>query len=135
MGIKMSKEIPDEKWEQETLVQWLRLKKIFHWANVNENQGSFTNRKVAMIQEMKSRKAGKLKGVSDITVMLPNKILYLELKRRPKTLRSGKLSTSHTKTSPEQLDFIDKVNTYPYAVGKVCHGWEEGRDFILENMD
>ena len=124
-----------EAQEQETLVQWLRLKKIFHWANVNENNSHMQNRKYAMIAEMKSRKAGKLKGVSDITVMLPNKILYIELKRRRKVLkRSGKLSTSHTKTSPEQIAFLDKVNTYPYAVGKVCHGWEEARDFILKNM-
>ena len=123
-----------EAQEQEKLVYWLRIKKIFHWATTNENNTYGQNRKYAMIAENKAKRGGKLKGVSDLTVMLPHIILYIELKRQPKVLKSGKKSTSHTKTSREQLDFIEKVNQYPYAKGKVCYGFEEARAYIEENM-
>ena len=127
--------IPTEAQEQQKLVKWLRLKKIFHFAPINENQGSFTNRKVAMIQEAKAKSMGKIKGTSDLVVMLPNKILFIELKRAKRKLKSGKYSTSHTKTSPEQLEFLQTVvDDFDYADAFVCYGFEEAREFIEKNL-
>lgn len=122
--------IPSERVEQEKLVQWLRLKKIFHYATTNENNTYKQDRKYAMIAEQKAKAQGKLKGVSDITVLLPNKILFIELKRKGKLLKNGTVSHSNSKVSDAQLDFLNKVNSFDYADGKVCYGFEDAKSFI-----
>ena len=66
--------------------------------------------------------------------MLPNKILFIELKRAPKKLKSGKISVSHTNTSKEQEAFIMRVNETSYAVGRVCYGFDEARVFIESHL-
>jgi len=115
---------PLEEVEQQKLVQWLRLKKIFHFAPMNENKQSFSNRKAAFKIEAKSKSMGKINGVSDLIVMLPNKILFIELKRARKRLKSGKLSSTLSKVSNEQKSFLNAINEcfnkYAYAV--VCYG-------------
>ena len=127
--------IPTEADEQQALVQWLRAMHIFHFAPVNENNTYGQNRKYAMIAEQKAKSSGKVKGVSDMVVMLKDRILFIELKRRPRKLKNGKLSTSHTKTSDEQLDFLDRVNRFGYAHGKVCYGAKEAVEYIKEQID
>ena len=84
--------IPSEAIEQQKLIQWLRLKKIFHYATTNENNSYKQDRKYAMIAEQKAKSQGKLKGVADITVLLPNKILFIELKKQGKKLKNGNIS-------------------------------------------
>ena len=127
---------PTETIEQKKLVQWLRLKKIFHFAPTNENQGSFTNRLVAIRVEAKAKSMGKINGVSDLIVMLPNKILFIELKRAKKTLKSGKLSTSHTTVSDEQREFLQTiVDNFEYADGFICYGAEEAIEFIKNSLE
>ena len=128
------KAIPTEYEEQCNLVYWLRLKKIFHFAPTLENNSHMQNRKYAMIAEQKAKKAGKIKGTSDLFVFLPNKLLIIELKRRKKTLKNGKLSTSHTKVSAEQEKFIKDANLYGYVTAGVFYGWHEAKEFIEENM-
>lgn len=128
------KNMPTEAEEQESLVYWLRLKKLLHFSPNNENQHSFTNRKVAMIQEQKAKRMGKLKGVSDIVVFLEDKILFIELKRRKKKLKNGKMSVSHTKVSKEQGEFIERANKYQYCSAIVAYGWKEAVEFIESQM-
>lgn len=124
-----------EAQEQQKLIQWLRLKKIFHFAPINENNQSFSNRLVAMKIEAKNKSMGKVAGVSDVIVMLPNKILFVELKRARKVLKSGKLSTANTKVSPEQKKFLESVNkNFNYAEAKVCYGFSEAVEFIERNL-
>ena len=123
-----------EAHEQETLVQWLRLKKIFHFAPVLENNTHGQNRKWAMIAEVKAKKQGKIKGTSDLFVFLGEKLLVIELKRAKKLLKSGKYTTSHTNTSKEQKAFLERVNKYPYAIGRVCFGWNEAKEFIENHL-
>lgn len=126
-------DIPTEEFEQQKLVQWLQLNKYYFFAPLNENQGSFLNKKVTMLQEKKAKTIGKRKGVSDIIVFLKHKILFIELKRQAKPLKNGKLSYKHTKTSEEQKSFLNTVNGYNYAIGKVCYGFYEAVKFIEEN--
>ena len=121
---------PTEREEQMVLIDWLRYNNIFHFAPMNENQGSFTNRKVAMIQEAKAKRMGKIKGTSDLIVMLPNKILFIELKRSAKVLKNGKQSVTHTKVSDEQKSFLKTVNGFEYAEGVVAYGAREAIEFI-----
>ena len=131
----MTKQMPTEAQEQQKLVYWLRIKHIPHFAPTNENNTYKQDRKYAMIAEAKAKATGKLKGVSDLVVMLPKKILFIEMKRRKKKLKNGDYSISHTKVSKEQYEFLTTVNRYGYAEGRVCYGFEEARGFILENMD
>ena len=126
--------IPSEAIEQQKLIQWLRLKKIFHYATTNENNSYKQDRKYAMIAEQKAKSQGKLKGVADITVLLPNKILFIELKKQGKVLKNGNISHSNSKVSDEQIAFLEKINSFDYAIGKVCYGFDAAKNFIEENF-
>ena len=132
---KATRSIATEYEEQKALVEWLRIKKIMHFSNHNENNTYKQDRRYAMIAEQKAKASGKVKGVSDICVMLPNKILFIELKRKPKILKSGKLSVAHTKVSKEQQAFLDRVNMFDYAAGIVAYGWHQARDFINKELE
>lgn len=113
---------PLESDEQKMLIGWLRAKRIHHHANVNENNTHKQNRKYAMIAEQKAISAGKIKGLPDVTVFLPDRILYIELKRQKKILKSGQLSNADSKPSKEQLKVIEWINLYPYAEAHVAYG-------------
>jgi len=128
---------PKEEVEQQKLIQWLKAKKIFHFAPMNENKQSFTSRGVALKLEAKARSMGKVKGISDVIVMLEDKILFIELKRARKTLKSGKLTISHTKVSPEQISFLNKINERfkSYAEAYICYGAEEAKDIIIGELN
>lgn len=82
-----------EEDEQKTLVQWLRLRRITHFAPGNENQHSGVIRqwvkpaslaaKIITMIENKLRAMGKRKGVSDLVVLLPGaKAVFIEMKRK-----------------------------------------------------
>ena len=128
---------PLEEVEQQKLVQWLRLKNIFHFAPMNENKQSFSNRKAAFKIEAKSKSMGKINGVSDLIVMLPNKILFIELKRARKRLKSGKLSSTLSKVSDEQKSFLNTINEefYKYSSAVVCYGAREAIEIVEEYID
>lgn len=117
---------PTEEQEQKALVQWLNLKKIFHFAPMNENKQSFTNPKVAMMIENKAKSMGKVKGVSDLVVMLPKTILFIELKRAKKSL---------SKVSDSQNTFISKIGQFCYAKGHICYGVNEAIDIIEKEIN
>ena len=123
-----------EAQEQEMLVQWLRIKKIKHSSNNNENNHSFSNRKLAIIQEAKAKKKGKIKGIPDIYIYLPTKLLAIELKRTKKQLKSGKMSVSHTTTSKEQLEVLSWLDEFSYIEARVCYGYLEARKMIEEYL-
>ena len=123
-----------EAQEQEILVQWLRLKKIFHFAPVLENNTHGQNRKWAMIAEVKAKKQGKVKGTSDLFVLLEDKLLIIEMKRKKKVLKNGNLSNASSKPTPEQEEFIRKANLCHYVNARVCYGYLEAQSFIEEYL-
>jgi len=118
-------QIPEEKHEQIKFVNWLRTNKILFYAVTNENQHSELDRMAAVMIEKKAKAMGKLKGVSDIVVLLPKRCLYIELKRVKKSL---------SKVSKEQKAFLDKVNDLDYAKGYVAYGAEEAKNIVLSNL-
>ena len=118
-----------EAIEQKKFIKWLKLKNIFHFAVVNENNMSSNNKKMAQIIGQKSIEMGKKKGVSDVIVMLPDKILFIEMKRARKRLKSGKLSQENL-ASKEQLQFIDNVNSFEYSQGFVAYGFIEAKNIV-----
>ncbi len=112
---------PLEADEQKELVEWLKSEKLDFFAPINENNHSKANRLLAIKLEAKAKSMGKIKGVSDIVVFTPTKILFIELKRL-------KGST----TSQDQKDFIERANKYPYAEGRICKGCAKAIEFIEE---
>ena len=129
----MSK-LPTESIEQQKLIQWLKVKKIFHFAVPNGSVLKGTPlQRAKQMQRLKNE--GLLVGVSDIVVMLPNKILFIELKRARKTLKSGKLSTSHTTVSAEQKSFMKRVNEFDYADAYISYGANEAMQIIQNSLE
>ena len=115
---------PLEEQEQKALIIWLKQRKILHFSPMNENSFSFLNRELVVKIQAKNKAMGSLKGVSDLVIFLPNKIMFLELKRK----KSGV-------ASKEQKEFLSRVNEYPYAIGVVCHGWIEASAMIEYYME
>ncbi len=80
-----------EAEEHKLFVKWLRLKKITHFAPINENvhsgiirnamHSTLASRVIASI-ENKLKALGKRKGVSDLVVLLPGaRAVFIEMKR------------------------------------------------------
>ena len=122
----MSKE---EELEQKEFIKWLDTNKLFYFAVVNENKQSSTNKNMALRIAAKSKSMGKKSGVSDLVVFTQDKILFIEMKRQRKKLKSGKLS-SEKLSSDEQDKFIENVSKYDYADGRVCYGAVEAIEFV-----
>ena len=122
-----------ETYEQTALVQWLKLKKLFYFAIPNGSVLRGTPLQRAKQMNV-LKKEGLVVGASDIFVMLPSKLIAIELKQAKKVLKSGKLSTSHTKVSDDQKKFLERLNQFDYADGKVCYGFTEAKEFIEENL-
>lgn len=116
-----------EQIEQKKFIKWLRLKNIFHFAVKNESGTSFNGAGNWIGKNDKSM--GKRKGVSDLVVMLDNKILFIEMKRPRKTLKSGKLSNENL-LKPEQEQFLNSVNGFSYASGYVAYGFLDAKEII-----
>ena len=133
--IKLPKTLPLEEQEQMDFIKYLNAKKIFYFAPMGENKQSFANRQVAIKIASKAKKMGKIKGLSDVIIMLEDKILFIELKRARYPLKSGKYSTSHTKVSKEQKEFTATINeSFGYAKARVCYGAIEAIGFVEENL-
>ena len=87
----MKKQIPLEKDEQVIFIKYLEILKqqgkiIEYHSNPNENILSFLDRKKTIIAQNKLKQMGAKKGVSDIYIFLPDKMIVIELKRRKKNL-------------------------------------------------
>lgn len=113
---------PLESEEQQTLVRYCKVKKIFAFSVPNGSV--LKGNKLQRAKQMaRLKKEGLVVGVSDFIVMLPNKILFIELKRIKGSV-----------TSEAQKEFIEKMKDYPYAVGRVCKGAKEAISFIEEYL-
>jgi len=118
----MTQIIPLETEEQKALVQYLNAKKLFYFAV--PNGAVLKGTPLQRARQMKKLKAeGLIAGTSDIVVLLKEKILFIEMKRIKKST-----------ISKEQKAFLEKVNKFPYAVGKVCKGAKEAIEFIESHI-
>lgn len=128
-----------EKHDQKKLFQYIwELQTegiiLIAYATHNENTSS-KGTKQDIINEEEAQRMGKLKGVSDVTIVALNKVIYIELKREPKVLKSGKLSYSNSKVSKEQKQFLEAVNKSNVCVGAVCYGYDEAKSFIMQELN
>ncbi|MDA3806760.1 MAG: VRR-NUC domain-containing protein [Thiomicrorhabdus sp.] len=109
--------------EQKALVQWMTVKKLAFAAVPNENNMSFLNKKVAMIQGAKAKASGKRKGFPDMLVFVPGLVIVVEMKN---IIQKGKTKPV---TSPEQTTWIKLLIELGHPA-KVCYGWIEAKQFI-----
>ena len=120
---------------QKMFIKYLEIQKqrgniIEYFAPVNENTSSFTNRAVALKVEAKAKAMGKKAGVSDVVVILKNKVPFIEMKRPAKRLKSGKLSTAGIIVSEYQKQFLESISKSEVCEGIVCYGFDEAKNFI-----
>jgi hypothetical protein len=115
--------IPTEHEEQKTLCKYLDLKKIKYHSVPNANILSSLNKQMAVRVMQKLKREGLKKGTPDIVVFLPNKILYIEMKRIKASI-----------TSKEQIEWIEFINTLPYAKGKICKGSKVAIEFVENEL-
>lgn len=122
----------EEQREQIALTHYLKIleqqNKILTFYAI-PNGGSRNIREAANM-----KKEGVRAGISDMCVILKDKVLYIEMKKQPRILKSGKLSYAGIKVSDNQKKFIEKVNLNPSIVAKVCYGFIEAKKFIEANV-
>lgn len=106
---------PSEAYEASRLVDYLRFKGIAFTHVANETSSK--------LQGSRNKKAGVSKGFPDYVLLLPGKILFLELKRK----RSGRIS-------PEQKQWLERLNATGSAaiVASVAYGFEDAKKQIEE---
>ena len=88
------------------------------------------------IEAKNLKREGVKAGVSDMQVILKDKVLFIEMKRPPKRLKNGKLSYSGISVSDKQKEFIECVRGSKVCEARVCYGFDEAREFVdgeLEN--
>ena len=122
---KIKDKVPSEYEEQKIVVKYLtelkeQEKIITFFATTNENTTYKQSKKWAIIAEIKARASGKRKGVSDLCVVLWDKVLFIEMKKNDKKARTKK----------EQIEFLKDINTSTACFGSVCYGARDAIDYI-----
>lgn len=128
--LNQCKEARTEHQEQVEVVKYLRRNKILHYAVPNGG-----HRHIKTASDLKAE--GVVAGVPDLVIAEPNRYyhgLYIEMKRRPKTLKSGKKSFAGIKVSDSQKVWMQELKHRGYEV-IVCYGADDAIDVIEEYMD
>ena len=121
--------IPTEIQETIALANWLRVNNYLFTKNPNETFTKFFNVK----------RKNKLEWVSpwvpDMMIILKRwSLLFIELKRRKKVLKSWKLSSSNSRVSEEQKKWISELNKIPNIEACICY-WAEEAIKLIEEME
>ena len=118
--------------EQIAFVRYLNiLKKQNKIIDFYSNSNEVADKNIVFGKRLKDM--GKKAGVSDLTIFLENKILFIEMKRKKKILKSGKKSNENL-LSKNQEDFLTLVNGLKYAKGYVAYGFEEAKKIIDDEI-
>jgi hypothetical protein len=131
MKIEQYKELRNEHDEQVALVSKIRLEMpdVLFYAVPNGGK-----RHIKTAVDLRSE--GVNSGVPDLCFCEPRGKyhgLYIEMKRRPKTLKSGKKSFSGITTSDNQKEFIQKLKDRGY-MAIVCYGEDEAMSMLKEYL-
>ena len=117
--------VPLESFEQEKLANWLDANNYIFSAIRNESD--YNNIK----KWAKRKREWVRKWISDFCIILKCwALLFIELKRQRKVLKSGKLGASPSKVSEEQIRWIDACNEIDNVWAVVCYGADEAIDYI-----
>lgn len=105
----MKELVPYEEDEQKTFVEYLEAKRLMFTAIPNS---TYTK---SWKQKAKNKEQGLRPGLPDLIVLLPGKILFVEMKRR----KGGR-------TTQEQKNWIAALNSIcPHVKSTVCKGAAE----------
>jgi len=131
----------EEDLEQKAFVDWLQImknnKKIIAYFSIqNENKMSWAvkNKNSLFAIANKDKAMGKRKGVSDMCVILKKYVLFIEMKKKPKQLKT-KLSYANIEVSKEQIQFIKTVSMSDVVYGSVTYGALEAIDYVKQFLD
>ncbi len=118
--------IPSESYESEMLANWLDIYKYRFSAIRNESD------KQSWFMWKKRYKQWVRKWIPDYCILLKNKqLLFIELKRQKKVLKTGKLWASPSKISPEQLEWVKELNEIPNINAENCYWAKEAIELII----
>jgi len=115
--------VPLEKDEQKEFIIYLKKKRLIYASISNENILSYLNRTIAVRVMKELKEMGLQKGFTDLMVMLPNKIIFIEMKR-----------IKGSKTSREQKVWNMVLDALPYASAYICKGCDEAIKVIEEEL-
>ena len=123
-------EVLKEEQEWEILKNWLEANnyKFTHIANEIWIAG-----KIWMLVNKKKIKQGLKKWSPDYSIILKRRsLLFLELKRQKKVLKSWKLWASPSKISNEQKIWIENLNKIPNVQAEIAYWAKEAISLIEE---
>ena len=109
--------VPTELWEQQTLIEWMRLKRLTFFAIPNGG-------KRTRWQAQQAKREGMTAGAPDLAVILPKGVtLWVEMKRR----KGGRVS-------PGQKVIGNRLQNLEHHY-RVCKGWEEAKEWIETKLE
>ncbi len=128
--------IPTEDQEAEQLANWLRNNNYTFTHIWNESWQRWTRNIIIMMA--KKKRLWVSKWFPDYCIILKRwALLFIELKRQKKLLKSWKLWASPSVISNEQIEWLKSLNNVANVQGEICYGAGESIDLInkLENYD
>ena len=119
---------PLESDEAEAFVAWLRIKRYRHSHIINEapmtaRAGGKVTPNFAYLNKLK--RMGWVKGIPDYIIVGKERVVFVELKRRIKSM---------AKVAPEQVEWITALGAVPNIRAGVCYGFDEARSFVEQNL-
>ena len=117
--------LKNEALEQANLVLWLEKNNYTYTAIPNS---TYTK---SFKQKMMNTLTGVKPWLCDMLIVLKNWwLLFIELKRLKKVLKSWKLSTSNSSISENQQEWIDALNNINNIQAEICYGCDESIEII-----
>lgn len=105
---------------------------ITFFAAINETRVKSSNPIKNKAIAFKEYAMGKRSGVSDITIILQDKVLFLEMKQPKKLLKNGTYTNSHSKQSESQIEFEKEVTQSNVCFYEVGYGFLNAKEIIGE---
>ena len=119
--------IPKEDFEQETLANWLDINQYKFSAIRNESDTH------SFFKWKKRIRSWCRKWIPDFCILLKIwSLLFIELKRQKKILKSWKLWASPSVVSKEQIEWKEALNAIENVQCEICYGAEEAIKTILK---
>jgi len=118
--------VPKESVEQEQLANWLDN----NWYRFSAIRNESDTR--SFFKGKQRKLSGCRKGIPDFVILLKRKsILFIELKRQRKVLKSGKLWASPSVVSDEQVKWNKELNDIENVSSVICYWFTEALETIL----
>ena len=121
--------VPTEEIEWQMLSNWLRAQWYKYTHIANEIGISWH---IGMLINKKKVKQWLNKWFPDYCVILKRgSLAFVELKRQRITKKNGEPWASPSTVSPEQIEWIYLLDTIDNITAKICHWFEEAKQYIL----